>query len=399
MSRQPQLLDTCCNVTQFFNAKRRVTEAILESVGRTKPSDDTPFQERKARILALEDVLNRFCTSFGRYIDHQRGFCAAASDVGAATRTLYADCSASHAATVEAFAACLDREDTELRKGVDGDLVSGVLEPARAALAEIRSLAPRLRERAMLKVDFDARLRRVSEIKDQGSSAADPHKLADAEDKLARTEAALREATAALYAAFDALEAQRHAVMGPSLRLFARLQASFFADGVRLAAALPFVPDMAAAVPAAPALPPLRHGGGVQPAPSSTAQAQAVAPAGASGAASAGSASSYASGSAAVSKAAPASAPVASASVASGGSSGGGGDLVRARFAYNASGSDELSLRAGDVVAVTQRHSDGWWVGRCTDGRTGAFPGNYTAPVAPGGEAASTPELAAENPR
>lgn len=48
-----------------------------------------------------------------------------------------------------------------------------------------------------------------------------------------------------------------------------------------------------------------------------------------------------------------------------------------AKFAYTAERDDELSLAKGARLLVLEKCSDGWWRGRCNDGRSGWFPSNY----------------------
>ncbi|KAF5895711.1 cytoplasmic protein NCK2, partial [Clarias magur] len=48
-----------------------------------------------------------------------------------------------------------------------------------------------------------------------------------------------------------------------------------------------------------------------------------------------------------------------------------------AKFAYTAERDDELSLAKGARLLVLEKCSDGWWRGRCNDGRVGWFPSNY----------------------
>jgi hypothetical protein len=50
---------------------------------------------------------------------------------------------------------------------------------------------------------------------------------------------------------------------------------------------------------------------------------------------------------------------------------------AKAMYDYQASGSDEISLREGDIIIVLEQHPDGWWLGEL-NGKRGLFPGNYT---------------------
>ena len=48
----------------------------------------------------------------------------------------------------------------------------------------------------------------------------------------------------------------------------------------------------------------------------------------------------------------------------------------RAQYDYDAAQSDELSIRAGDVINLTEKHDADWWLGEL-NGRTGIFPAMY----------------------
>jgi len=48
----------------------------------------------------------------------------------------------------------------------------------------------------------------------------------------------------------------------------------------------------------------------------------------------------------------------------------------RAVYDYEANIYDELSIRAGDVIAVHEKQADGWWLGRLGS-RVGIFPATY----------------------
>ncbi|GFQ83967.1 rho guanine nucleotide exchange factor 7 [Trichonephila clavata] len=50
--------------------------------------------------------------------------------------------------------------------------------------------------------------------------------------------------------------------------------------------------------------------------------------------------------------------------------------LVKALFNYKATNNDELCLKKGDVITVTQAIEGGWWEGTL-NGVTGWFPSNY----------------------
>uniref|UniRef100_A0A7S2TNM1 SH3 domain-containing protein n=1 Tax=Lotharella oceanica TaxID=641309 RepID=A0A7S2TNM1_9EUKA len=53
-------------------------------------------------------------------------------------------------------------------------------------------------------------------------------------------------------------------------------------------------------------------------------------------------------------------------------------------YDYNKKEQDELTLRKGDVITVSEKHDDGWWKGTNNQGEHGAFPENYVKVLAPG---------------
>ncbi|XP_071950556.1 rho guanine nucleotide exchange factor 6-like isoform X2 [Antedon mediterranea] len=64
--------------------------------------------------------------------------------------------------------------------------------------------------------------------------------------------------------------------------------------------------------------------------------------------------------------------------------------LVRARFAYKATSTDELNFNKGDIVMVTQQVEGGWWEGTLNS-KTGWFPSNYVKEIpSAGGSPGST---------
>eukprot|EP00750_Incisomonas_marina_P021488 INCI4459.1.p1 GENE.INCI4459.1~~INCI4459.1.p1 ORF type:complete len:903 (-),score=151.28 INCI4459.1:608-3316(-) len=48
-----------------------------------------------------------------------------------------------------------------------------------------------------------------------------------------------------------------------------------------------------------------------------------------------------------------------------------------AQYDYEPQNSDELAIREGDVISVTLKREDGWYVGTLQNGQSGLFPGNY----------------------
>jgi len=61
-------------------------------------------------------------------------------------------------------------------------------------------------------------------------------------------------------------------------------------------------------------------------------------------------------------------------------------DNFRAIYEYQAQNPDEMDLRVGDVVHVTQKHEDGWWAATSyrLKGKSGMVPGNYLEEIPSG---------------
>ena len=54
-------------------------------------------------------------------------------------------------------------------------------------------------------------------------------------------------------------------------------------------------------------------------------------------------------------------------------------EKVRAKFDFQATSDKQLSLKAGDIVVVLEKHASGWFKGEC-NGAVGMFPSNFTEP-------------------
>lgn len=59
------------------------------------------------------------------------------------------------------------------------------------------------------------------------------------------------------------------------------------------------------------------------------------------------------------------------------GKSGASANQYKVMFDYEASGDDELSLKEGEIITVTNKDESGWWEGTNSQGESGLFPGNY----------------------
>lgn len=55
-------------------------------------------------------------------------------------------------------------------------------------------------------------------------------------------------------------------------------------------------------------------------------------------------------------------------------------EKVKAKYAFNARDTTEISLKPGDIVNVLWMHKSGWWKGEL-NGKVGMFPGNYCVKI------------------
>eukprot|EP00795_Rhopilema_esculentum_P009318 gene9318-17017_t len=56
------------------------------------------------------------------------------------------------------------------------------------------------------------------------------------------------------------------------------------------------------------------------------------------------------------------------------------GSVYRASFDFAAQDDEEISFRRGDIINVTQKYNENWWIGT-VNGRTGMFPASYVTQV------------------
>jgi myosin-1 len=50
--------------------------------------------------------------------------------------------------------------------------------------------------------------------------------------------------------------------------------------------------------------------------------------------------------------------------------------LCKAIYDYDATDTDELTFKEGDIIEITKEDPSGWWKGKIK-GREGLFPNNY----------------------
>ncbi|KNC77435.1 hypothetical protein SARC_10103, partial [Sphaeroforma arctica JP610] len=54
---------------------------------------------------------------------------------------------------------------------------------------------------------------------------------------------------------------------------------------------------------------------------------------------------------------------------------------VRALYDFEPENSEELRLKAGDVIDLKEELDENWMFGATPDGREGIFPSNYVGPL------------------
>lgn len=52
--------------------------------------------------------------------------------------------------------------------------------------------------------------------------------------------------------------------------------------------------------------------------------------------------------------------------------------MAKANYNFTAESENEVSLKKGEIIKVTKRIDEGWWVGTC-NGQSGMFPSNYVS--------------------
>lgn len=51
---------------------------------------------------------------------------------------------------------------------------------------------------------------------------------------------------------------------------------------------------------------------------------------------------------------------------------------VKANYSFEAENDNEMSLQKGEIIEVTKKIDEGWWIGRCGS-KSGMFPANYVS--------------------
>lgn len=332
-----------------------------------EPTPDEEYESRKARVLSLERLLEGYVKYFNLFLDGVRGSAHSSNELANLTQELYADCQPAQRATVSGYCTGLRSFDAGLRPKFDSAVVKEVVEPLQRLLAGIADMKKGMRERELVKLDYDAHYRRAKDLKEKGTGG-DPAALLEREQRMQQTQHTLQKLTEALFRQWDDLEAKRHSMVAPSLRRFTALQRTFYEEGVGLCTRLIEIPEMAAAVPVyvpSPALAGLNVAGSSTPA----AAAAAAAAGGAGAAAASGSAA------AAVTAAPSSSRPLPVPGAAPGATA---AEKVVALHQYKPTAADELALEPGQAVLVLEKHADGWWKGRNeATGKEGVFPSNF----------------------
>jgi hypothetical protein len=196
----------------FSNVRRRTTESILQRFGKADgPMDDGDYTSRRARILELQGIVVRARKGAGNALDAIRALSASTAVVGECVASSYAARSSSPPSVLAPtlFRDSLRGVEAARNAHVDTALISGVLVPLDAVIAELTALEPLMLDRENLRVDLAARERKVREMKAGGSGGEAPTRVLEKEGKVERTRQVLAEATAALYARFQRLECFR----------------------------------------------------------------------------------------------------------------------------------------------------------------------------------------------
>lgn len=54
--------------------------------------------------------------------------------------------------------------------------------------------------------------------------------------------------------------------------------------------------------------------------------------------------------------------------------------MVKSNYKFVAENCNEMSLSKGDIIEVTKKIDQGWWIGTC-NGKSGMFPSNYVTQI------------------
>lgn len=138
---------------------------------------------------------------------------------------------ASSEGSIAFVAESLGQLDATTRGHMDATYLRDVLEPLQTRMGLFGPLRSQMRERELIKMDFDARYRKVKSLKAAGASgggSTDAAALPKKEQKLRDTAETLRTLTDAIYKTQDTVAADVFAVLGPAFSAFLRSQRRFF---------------------------------------------------------------------------------------------------------------------------------------------------------------------------
>lgn len=148
-------------------------------------------------MLILEKTLSELRRHVTVHLDAMRAMAHGSAEVGADVKKAYAGLPLEGGATAETTLAQqvgavgdgLAAIDGNARAAADTVIVRDVLGPLDSQLATIEGLRRDMREREMVKLDVDARTRKVAAMKEKGTAGGDPAELQRKEAKLANTQA------------------------------------------------------------------------------------------------------------------------------------------------------------------------------------------------------------------
>ena len=100
---------------------------------------------------------------------------------------------------MESYAAGVGALDGGARARMDQAFLKEVLQPLDGLTGQLEELKAQMKERELIKLDFDARLRKLKLMKEKGTAGADPSEVPRKEQKLHTNAQALEQSTQGIY--------------------------------------------------------------------------------------------------------------------------------------------------------------------------------------------------------
>jgi hypothetical protein len=237
----------------FYNVKRRATENVLQKLGKAHKTEDSEYESAKSAAMEVQHQVASLSKGITAFVQGARNLSLAGSDVGATLQGLFASgdhlhasaqsmgaSSAANSMSLSTYTATLSSLDSEAgpRAQAEATLLS-LLQETKDFAAEIELIKLPCKERELLKVDYDSRLRKVRAMKEKGPGGNNLEKLAKKEHKLAVTEETLTNLTVQLMGKFAEVERRRYAIIGRVTAEFVSGGKSFFRGCLQTLDALP----------------------------------------------------------------------------------------------------------------------------------------------------------------